>query len=176
MKFSRQKTDDIQHVGSHDIERGLLPFSARRTLCWRACCRTLRRLVRRPAPLEMLLEAHDLYDIHSQRSSTLDTGPGTREIKLSPDYSQISVSVLGIPSHPSCRSAVMVMLLPYIPRDACILGPRFVMAPHRPDKLRSSLRRNCVFAILPSLSLTPFCASAYRTSCHYSIFTYSAFS
>ena len=142
--FSRQKTNDIQHVGSHDFERGLLPFSTRRTLCWRACCRTLRRLVRRPAPLEMLLEVYDLFDIYSQRSSTLDTGPGNREIKLFPDYSQISVSVLGIPSHPSCRSAVMVMLLPYIPRDACILGPRFVMAPHRPDKPGSSLRRYCV--------------------------------
>lgn len=53
--------NDIQHVGSYDVKRGLLPFGARRTLRRRACCRPLRRSDRRPAPLEMLLEAYDLY-------------------------------------------------------------------------------------------------------------------
>jgi hypothetical protein len=54
------ETNDIQYVGSHDTERGLLPFSARRTLRRRTCCRPLRRSDRRPTPLEMLLEAYDL--------------------------------------------------------------------------------------------------------------------
>jgi hypothetical protein len=50
-----------------------------------------------------------MFDIYSQRLSTLDTGPGTREIKMRLDPSQISVPVL---SHPSWRSAVMVMFAP----------------------------------------------------------------
>ena len=58
-----QNTDNTQHVGSHDIERGLLPFSPRRTLRRRACCRPLRRSERGLAPLEMLLEAYDLFTI-----------------------------------------------------------------------------------------------------------------
>ena len=58
-----QNTDNIQHVGSHDIKRGILPFRARRTLHWRAFSRTLCSSHRRAAPLEMLLEAYDLFTI-----------------------------------------------------------------------------------------------------------------
>ena len=83
-----------------------------------------------------------MFDIYSQRLSNLDTGPGTREIKMSPEYSQIFVSV---PSAFKLAFRCHGNVAPVHSSQCLHSWPKICLwHHHRPDKPSSSLRRHCV--------------------------------